>query len=98
MSRVTGPVGAAPVSAGSSSRPLLLAAALPQAPRPRFKPALRKLVAADEMPPLAGVMQRNTDQLEPAEHAVADNEIRRPGPLAGNGVDVLGRGGERQED
>lgn len=37
----------------------------------RFKPALRKLVEEDAMPPLAGVMQRNTDQLEPAEHAVA---------------------------
>ena len=37
----------------------------------RFKPALRKLVAADAMPPVAGVLQRNTDQLEPAEHAVA---------------------------
>ena len=37
----------------------------------RFKPALRKLVEEDQMPPLAGVMQRNTDQLEPAEHAVA---------------------------
>lgn len=36
-----------------------------------FKPALRKLVDAGEMPPLAGVLQRNTDQLEPAEHAVA---------------------------
>jgi hypothetical protein len=36
-----------------------------------FKPALRKLVEEDAMPPLAGVMQRNTDQLEPAEHAVA---------------------------
>lgn len=37
----------------------------------KFKPALRKLVEEDAMPPLAGVMQRNTDQLEPAEHAVA---------------------------
>jgi hypothetical protein len=36
-----------------------------------FKPALRALVDEDAMPPLAGVMQRNTDQLEPAEHAVA---------------------------
>lgn len=36
-----------------------------------FKPALRELVEKDAMPPLAGVMQRNTDQLEPAEHAVA---------------------------
>ncbi|HVS18408.1 MAG TPA: hypothetical protein VMT18_07405 [Planctomycetota bacterium] len=37
----------------------------------KFKPALRKLVEADEMPPLAGVLLRNTDELEPAEHAVA---------------------------
>lgn len=37
----------------------------------KFKPALRKLVDEGAMPPLAGVMQRNTDQLEPAEHAVA---------------------------
>lgn len=37
----------------------------------KFKPALRKLVEEGEMPSLAGLMQRNTDQLEPAEHAVA---------------------------
>jgi hypothetical protein len=37
----------------------------------RFKPALRKLVEEEAMPSLAGVLQRNTDQLEPAEHAVA---------------------------
>jgi hypothetical protein len=37
----------------------------------KFKPALRKLVAEDQMPPLAGVLKRNSDQLEPVEHAVA---------------------------
>jgi hypothetical protein len=36
-----------------------------------FKPALRDLVEKGEMPPVAGVMQRNTDELGPAEHAVA---------------------------
>jgi len=36
-----------------------------------FKPALHDLVEKGEMPPVAGVMQRNTDELGPAEHAVA---------------------------
>jgi|SRR5688572_11423763 len=36
-----------------------------------FKPALRGLVEKGEQPPVAGVLQRNTDELGPADHAVA---------------------------
>jgi hypothetical protein len=36
-----------------------------------FKPALRALVEKGEQPTVAAVMQRNTDELAPAEHAVA---------------------------
>jgi hypothetical protein len=36
-----------------------------------FKPALRDLVEKGEQPQVAGVMQRNTDELAPAEHAAA---------------------------
>jgi hypothetical protein len=57
----------------------------------RFKPALRKLVAADEMPPLAGVMQRNTDQLEPAEHAVALAVVDYLIQLDPKKLDLVGR-------
>jgi hypothetical protein len=57
----------------------------------RFKPALRKLVAADEMPPLAGVMQRNTDQLEPAEHAVALAVVDYLISLDAKKLDAVGR-------
>lgn len=36
-----------------------------------WKPAVRKLVAMNDAPPAALVMQRNTTVLQPAEHAVA---------------------------
>ncbi len=36
----------------------------------RFKLALRKLAEAGVMPPLAGAMRKNTDELTPAEHAL----------------------------
>lgn len=36
-----------------------------------FKPALRALVEKGEQPTVAAVMQHNTDELAPAEHAVA---------------------------
>ncbi len=37
----------------------------------RFKLALRTLAEAGVMPPVAGTMRKNTDQLKPAEHALA---------------------------
>jgi hypothetical protein len=37
----------------------------------KFKPALYKLADAETMPPVATVVQKNSTDLEPAEHAVA---------------------------
>jgi len=37
----------------------------------KFKVAMRKMIAMDDAPPLPLVLSRNTENLEPAEHAVA---------------------------
>ena len=37
----------------------------------KYKPAVRKLVAAEKTPSASGIFQKNTDNLTPEEHAFA---------------------------
>ena len=69
--------------------------------RGRFKVDLRKLVEADEAPSVAQVLQRNTDNLEPAEHAVAMGLVDYlvgvdAGKFAGLGRRLRAKGGVRE--